>query len=133
MAKFTQTKIKIKNGEVFGKLQIHDHRTISIGSKHRFLFTSLLVLKSFTMFLTRDLIPVLSLLAPSLVTAIPTSRISAPIVTVKNGSYAGVHNSFYNQDFFLGIPYAQVCFSFPLFHLLLSFPSHPSSFLLSYT
>ncbi|PQE23748.1 carboxylesterase family protein [Rutstroemia sp. NJR-2017a BBW] len=31
----------------------------------------------------------------------------APVVTVKNGSYVGVHNSYYNQDFFLGVPYAQ--------------------------
>jgi len=32
---------------------------------------------------------------------------SAPTVTVKNGSYTGVHNPTYNEDFFLGIPYAQ--------------------------
>lgn len=31
----------------------------------------------------------------------------APTVTIKNGSYYGVHNSFYNQDFFLGMPYSQ--------------------------
>jgi hypothetical protein len=31
-----------------------------------------------------------------------------PVVTVKNGSYSGVYNPTYNQDFFLGIPYAQV-------------------------
>lgn len=28
-------------------------------------------------------------------------------VTIKNGSVSGVHNSFYNQDFFLGVPFAQ--------------------------
>jgi hypothetical protein len=39
----------------------------------------------------------------------------APVVTVKNGSYVGVHNSYYNQDFFLGVPYAQVRLSFSLF------------------
>ena len=60
------------------------------------------------MFLHRDLIALLSLCAPSLVAAIPTSRTTAPTVTVKNGSYAGVHNTYYNQDYFLGIPYAQV-------------------------
>ncbi|KAI8937076.1 hypothetical protein NX059_006294 [Plenodomus lindquistii] len=32
---------------------------------------------------------------------------TAPTVTVKNGSYYGVHSAAYNQDFFLGIPYAQ--------------------------
>ncbi|KAM3083576.1 hypothetical protein ACMFMG_004223 [Clarireedia jacksonii] len=31
----------------------------------------------------------------------------SPVATVKNGSYVGVHNSYYNQDFFLGVPYAQ--------------------------
>ncbi|KAF4627757.1 hypothetical protein G7Y89_g10394 [Cudoniella acicularis] len=32
---------------------------------------------------------------------------TSPIVTVKNGSYSGIHNPTYNQDLFLGIPYAQ--------------------------
>lgn len=31
----------------------------------------------------------------------------APTATVKNGSYYGLHNAYYNQDFFLGIPYTQ--------------------------
>lgn len=31
----------------------------------------------------------------------------APTVTVKNGSYYGVYNSEYDQDFFLGMPYTQ--------------------------
>ncbi|KAF1967832.1 carboxylesterase family protein-like protein [Bimuria novae-zelandiae CBS 107.79] len=30
-----------------------------------------------------------------------------PIAKAKNGTYVGVHSSQYNQDFFLGIPYAQ--------------------------
>lgn len=34
---------------------------------------------------------------------------SGPVVTVKNGSYEGVYNSEYSQDFFLGMRYAQVC------------------------
>ncbi|TAQ84276.1 hypothetical protein B7494_g7408 [Chlorociboria aeruginascens] len=40
----------------------------------------------------------------------PISRpiaIDAPLVTVKNGSYTGLHNPHYKQDFFLGIPFAQ--------------------------
>jgi triacylglycerol lipase len=40
------------------------------------------------------------------VNAAPASK-SSPTVTVRNGTYAGVHSSAYNQDFFLGIPYAQ--------------------------
>ncbi|KAK6379059.1 hypothetical protein LTS17_006763 [Exophiala oligosperma] len=31
----------------------------------------------------------------------------APTVKIKNGSYFGVHSSSYNQDFFLGMPFAQ--------------------------
>lgn len=34
---------------------------------------------------------------------------SSPIVTVKNGSYEGIYSSEYDQDFFLGMRYAQVC------------------------
>ncbi|KAL4916162.1 Alpha/Beta hydrolase protein [Aspergillus aurantiobrunneus] len=33
--------------------------------------------------------------------------VSAPTVQVRNGTYAGVTNANYQQDFFLGIPYAQ--------------------------
>ncbi|KAL1307019.1 hypothetical protein AAFC00_005646 [Neodothiora populina] len=36
--------------------------------------------------------------------SVPTG---SPVVTVKNGSYYGIHNDNYNQDFFLGIPYSQ--------------------------
>lgn len=31
----------------------------------------------------------------------------SPHVTVRNGTYEGIHNPHFNQDFFLGIPYAQ--------------------------
>lgn len=33
--------------------------------------------------------------------------IEGPIVSVKNGSYSGTYSSNYDQDFFLGIPFAQ--------------------------
>jgi carboxylesterase type B len=36
-----------------------------------------------------------------------SASLDALIATVKNGSYQGVHNAQYNQDFFLGIPYSQ--------------------------
>ncbi|KAG9657003.1 alpha/beta-hydrolase, partial [Aureobasidium melanogenum] len=42
--------------------------------------------------------------APSLLRRAPAN---APTVNLKNGSYYGVHNSQYNQDFFLGITFAQ--------------------------
>lgn len=32
---------------------------------------------------------------------------STPTVQVKNGTYVGVHSADYNQDYFLGLPYAQ--------------------------
>ena len=32
---------------------------------------------------------------------------SGPTVQVKNGTISGVHSSTYNEDYFLGIPYAQ--------------------------
>lgn len=31
----------------------------------------------------------------------------SPVVTVANGSYVGFHSDSYNQDVFLGMPYAQ--------------------------
>lgn len=31
----------------------------------------------------------------------------APVASTKNGSYYGTHNPTYNQDFFLGVPFAQ--------------------------
>ncbi|KAI4722066.1 alpha/beta-hydrolase [Aureobasidium sp. EXF-10727] len=42
--------------------------------------------------------------APSLLRRAP---VGAPVVNLKNGSYYGTHNSQYNQDFFLGVPFAQ--------------------------
>jgi cholinesterase len=38
--------------------------------------------------------------------AAPSGK-SAPTVTVRNGTYTGVHSISYGQDFFLGMPYAQ--------------------------
>jgi hypothetical protein len=37
--------------------------------------------------------------------AAPTS--AEPTAAVRNGTYVGVQNAHYNQDYFLGIPYAQ--------------------------
>ena len=38
--------------------------------------------------------------------AAPTAN-QAPTVTIKNGTYAGTYNGYYDQDLFLGMPYAQ--------------------------
>jgi hypothetical protein len=35
------------------------------------------------------------------------SATTAPTVTIRNGTYTGVHGTTYGQDLFLGIPYAQ--------------------------
>jgi carboxylesterase type B len=49
-----------------------------------------------------------AVLAATVANAVPAvRRASAPTVTVKNGTISGVHSSTYNQDFFLGVPYAQ--------------------------
>ncbi|GAB7348751.1 hypothetical protein MBLNU459_g7483t2 [Dothideomycetes sp. NU459] len=45
--------------------------------------------------------------APSQSRLMPRAPAGSPTVNVKNGSYYGVHSSTYNQDFFLGIPFAQ--------------------------
>jgi triacylglycerol lipase len=37
----------------------------------------------------------------------PTGASATPTVSVENGTYFGVYSSSYNQDHFLGIPYAQ--------------------------
>ncbi|KAF5667619.1 triacylglycerol lipase II [Fusarium heterosporum] len=44
---------------------------------------------------------------PQAVLSLSPEAGSAPIVTVRNGTYAGVYNSQYNQDYFLGVPFAQ--------------------------
>ncbi|KAG2521680.1 hypothetical protein BBO99_00005858 [Phytophthora kernoviae] len=44
--------------------------------------------------------------AAALLAALTTAS-DVPTVTVKNGSYYGVYQSTYDQDFFLGMPYAQ--------------------------
>jgi len=36
-----------------------------------------------------------------------SALLSRPVVNVLNGSYMGVHNEIYNQDLFLGVPYAR--------------------------
>jgi acetylcholinesterase len=38
---------------------------------------------------------------------LPRAPSGAPVAKVANGSYYGIHNSNYNQDFFLGVPFAQ--------------------------
>lgn len=35
------------------------------------------------------------------------SACAAPMVTVKNGTYIGLHSDTYDQDIFLGMPYAK--------------------------
>ncbi|KYK54974.1 carboxylesterase family protein [Drechmeria coniospora] len=55
--------------------------------------------------LLRCLVQVCLLVAPAAAT---NDAHHSPLVTVRNGTYAGVHSPGYRQDFFLGIPYAQV-------------------------
>lgn len=46
--------------------------------------------------------------ATSSATASGASSSATPTVTIKNGTIVGVHDTVYNQDYFLGVPYAQV-------------------------
>lgn len=46
-------------------------------------------------------------LAVSAIAHAAPSGESVPTVTVRNGTYTGVHSTTYGQDFFLGMPYAQ--------------------------
>jgi carboxylesterase type B len=50
-----------------------------------------------------------SLLSIALLATLFTIHVSAssPVVTIKNGTVQGLHSTEWNQDFFLGIPYAQ--------------------------
>ena len=46
----------------------------------------------------------------TLANAFPTSlslRAGQPTVTIRNGTILGLHSSTYNQDMFLGVPFAQ--------------------------
>ena len=38
---------------------------------------------------------------------VPSSSCSTPTANTLNGTYSGYHNSLYNEDYFLGIPFAQ--------------------------
>ena len=49
------------------------------------------------------------LLSASVAHASPAARSAgrAPSVIIKNGTISGLHSSTYNQDMFLGVPFAQ--------------------------
>jgi len=53
------------------------------------------------------LAPLLALVTASTVLAQTNNNITAPTVKVLNGSYYGTHLESYNQDLFLGIPFAE--------------------------
>jgi carboxylesterase type B len=48
-----------------------------------------------------------AILCARLVSSAAVTSSKAPIVNTLHGSYVGLHNSLYNQDIFLGVPYAQ--------------------------
>lgn len=49
----------------------------------------------------------LALLVPTALGLVARQSSGAPAVTVKNGTYNGVYQPTYNQDLFLGMPFAQ--------------------------
>lgn len=58
---------------------------------------------------TLRIMTVLRALVASLALLLPVSwgQVCVPTVTPQNGTYTGVHQSAYGQDYFLGIPFAQ--------------------------
>ena len=54
------------------------------------------------MTVSRILVASLALLLPG-----SWAQVCVPTVTLQNGTYTGVHQSAYGQDYFLGIPFAQ--------------------------
>ena len=54
------------------------------------------------MALLRSVVTALALLAPA-----AWGQSCSPTVTLQNGTYSGLHQSTYGQDFFLGVPFAQ--------------------------
>jgi carboxylesterase type B len=57
-------------------------------------------------------IKISSLVAAAFALTIPSVKslpasVPAPTVTIKNGTYSGVYSPEYQQDFFLGMPFAQ--------------------------
>jgi hypothetical protein len=59
----------------------------------------------------------------SLIVALPVTDndvSSIPTVRVKNGTYSGIYSPEYGQDFFLGMPYAQVNSNFSHSHHCIS-------------
>jgi carboxylesterase type B len=53
------------------------------------------------------LLTLFTFLSTTLTFAAPAPNTTAPSVIVLNGTLQGVHSPTWNQDFFLGIPYAQ--------------------------
>lgn len=58
----------------------------------------------------------LSIASASPYPSLPLYNTTSPTATTLNGTYTGVHSPTYNQDFFLGIPYAQAPLSALRFH-----------------
>lgn len=71
--------------------------------KERQCLTNLHNTAFYTSAMWSSLVALLALSSSAL--AAPTK--DAPTVRVKNGTIAGVHSTSYDQDFFLGVPFAQ--------------------------
>ncbi len=53
------------------------------------------------------LLALAALSGPALTLVVPRASSGSPTASVQNGTISGVHSSTHNQDFFLGVPYAQ--------------------------
>lgn len=64
-------------------------------------------MSSFTSWLSFPLLAVSIFSTPTQSSIIPRQYPNEPIAQTVNGTYSGVYSSSYDQDFFLGMPYAQ--------------------------
>lgn len=83
--------------DYLGEYKLKRHSALFVLGK----LVSLLFLTPATM------LALLAFAVPSVFGVAVRQASTAPTVNVKNGTYTGVHSPTYNEDFFLGIPFAQ--------------------------
>lgn len=72
---------------------------------HSFLVSG--ILAGLLLLMTAAMMLLLASVIPCVLGLVVRQSSGAPTVNVKNGTYTGIHNPTYNEDFFLGIPFAQ--------------------------
>lgn len=99
---FFPIQLKSHTSTHFSALIKLHHATVLCLASSRFLISPIAKGSSWVQFLSLG-----ALLALSTGATAVTSSHTSPTVNVRNGTYVGTYSSSYNQDFFLGMPYAQ--------------------------